>query len=116
MKIGFRSLFLFLMIFLSFHVLNLTSALGFSSFGDLSCGQVNQPACSILSNEFWKTGACDKGLKQLGGKCFIGSRAQLEITKDNWFLRAFNFITKKIILQFYSYSQLKLKDGHWIDT
>ena len=91
MKIGFRSLFLFLMIFLSFHVLNLTSALGFSSFGDLSCGQVNQPACSILSNEFWKTGACDKGLKQLGGNCFIGSRAQLEITKDNWFLRAFNF-------------------------
>ena len=91
MKIGFRPPFFLLMIFFSFQALILKSTWGFSAFGDLSCGQINQPACSILSNEFWKTGACDKGLKQFGGKCILDSRARLEITKENWVLKAFNF-------------------------
>ncbi len=94
MKRGHSSLILSVTFFFCFQFLNFSVALGFPAFGDLSCGQVNQPSCSVLSDEFWKTGPCDKGLNQFSGRCHLGNRAQLEITKENWFLKTLDFQNK----------------------
>ena len=94
MKLGHQPLICSVILFFVFQLLNLPIVLGFSAFGDLSCGQVNQPACSILSDEFWKTGPCDNGLNQFNGFCLLGSRAQLEVTRENWVLKTFAFQDK----------------------
>jgi len=91
-----HQLFVFLLIFPLFSI---QRAWGFSSFGDLTCGQLDQPSCTIFSDEFWKTGPCDIGLKHLGGRCILGSRSQLNLSKKNWELKTFNFQESYLIDQ-----------------
>jgi len=93
-KKGHQQFLLPAILFFSFQLLSLSKVWGLSAFGDLSCGQLDQPACSILSDEFWKTGPCDKGLKQFSGLCILGSRGELDIKKENWVLKTLLFQNK----------------------
>lgn len=56
--------------------------------GDTKCGQVNQKACDIFSEEYWQAGECDKGLskefdwRELTSFCQLDTRGFAD--KNQW--------------------------------